>query len=99
MDLVGLIGGILGALVSLTVLGGVYVARIKDAETRGKFLQQFEQLKLDVDRHEGRIGVIVGAQEELERAYLEQSMLLKQLTDKITEIAADVKELVRGSHK
>jgi truncated hemoglobin YjbI len=89
------VGTIFAVLVALTALVSFYIARVKEAEARGKFYQQFDQLKVEVDRHEGRIAGLIGGQEELERSFLEQSMILKHLGEKLDEISRDLKELVR----
>jgi len=99
MESIGVIGGILGILVALGTLAAFYVSRLKDAESRGAFLQEFKQLKLDVDKHEGRISVIIVAQEEMKRGFLEQTLMLKQIAEKVDSLALDMKELVTDHNR
>jgi len=95
MEMIGVIGGILAIVVSLVTVVSFYRGTIKEAEERGKFLQEFVQLREAYNIHEVKINKLSGGQEELERAFLEQSLLLKHLTEKLDEISADLKELVK----
>lgn len=86
---------ILSIVVSITAIATFYINRLKEAEARGKFYQQFDQIKIEVDRHEGRIAGLIGGQEELERSFLEQGLTLRHLGEILDEIRLDLKELIR----
>jgi DNA repair exonuclease SbcCD ATPase subunit len=80
---------------SVCAILAFFILRIKDAEERGRFLQKFDQLIKDNDRHEGRISALIGAHEELEHAYIEQRKDTAQLQKVLEEIRLDLKELIK----